>query len=241
MRFEPNTNSTLPGFNTLSPEEMANQVSSAMRRVYMWMVLGLLLTAGTAFVAVASPLVDILASQPILFIGLIIVEFGLVLGISFGIQRISVGTALGLFFLYAVVNGLTLSMIFALYTASSIALAFFATGCLFGAMSIIGYTTKMDLSRLGGFLLMGLIGLIVASIANMFLASTVLDAILTYIGILLFIGLTFYHTQRIKRLVASAQGDEQALGRIGVIGALSLYLDFINLFLYMLRLMGRRR
>ena len=217
--------------------------SNVLRRVYVWMALGLLVTAGVAAFVSVSPLSQVLAGQPLIFFALLIVELGLVVGLSWGINRISPATATLLFFAYAVLNGLTFSVLFLVYTLGSVATTFLATGALFGAMSIIGYTTKMDLSKVGSFLFMGLIGLIIAMLVNMFWANTALSWIVTFAGILLFLGLTIYDTQRIKRMTAAAlqQGDENVQARMGILGALALYLDFINLFLFILRLGGQRR
>ena len=217
--------------------------SNVLRRVYAWMTLGLLVTAGVAAFVSVSPLSQVLAGQPLIFFALLIVELGLVVGLSWGINRISPATAMLLFFAYAVLNGLTFSVLFVVYTLGSVATTFLATAALFGAMSIIGYTTKMDLSKVGSFLFMGLIGLIIAMVVNMFLANTALGWIVTFAGILLFLGLTVYDTQRIKRMTAAAlqQGDENVQARMGILGALALYLDFINLFLFILRLGGQRR
>jgi uncharacterized protein len=217
--------------------------SNVLRRVYVWMALGLLVTAGVAAFVSVSPLSQVLAGQPLIFFALLIVELGLVVGLSWGINRISPATATLLFFAYAVLNGLTFSVLFLVYTLGSVATTFLATGALFGAMSIIGYTTKMDLSKVGSFLFMGLIGLIIAMLVNMFWANTALSWIVTFAGILLFLGLTVYDTQRIKRMTAAAlqQGDENVQARMGILGALALYLDFINLFLFILRLGGQRR
>jgi hypothetical protein len=217
--------------------------SNVLRRVYVWMTLGLLVTAGVAAFVSVSPLSQVLAGQPLIFFALLIVELGLVVGLSWGINRISPATATLLFFAYAVLNGLTFSVLFLVYTLGSVATTFLATGALFGAMSIIGYTTKMDLSKVGSFLFMGLIGLIIAMLVNMFWANTALSWIVTFAGILLFLGLTVYDTQRIKRMTAAAlqQGDENVQARMGILGALALYLDFINLFLFILRLGGQRR
>lgn len=217
--------------------------AAVLRRVYLWMALGLLVTAGTAAVVSVSPLFQVLAGQPLIFFVLMIAELGLVIGISRGINRISPATATLLFFVYAALNGLTFSVLFVVYTLGSVAYTFLATAALFGVMSVIGYTTKMDLSKMGSFLFMGLIGLIIAMLVNIFWTNTALGWIVTFAGILLFLGLTFYDTQRIKRMTASAlqQGDEDVQSRMGILGALALYLDFINLFLFMLRLGGRRR
>lgn len=217
--------------------------SNVLRRVYVWMALGLLVTAGAAAFVSVSPLFQVLAGQPLIFFGLLIVELGLVVGLSWGINRISPATATLLFFAYAVLNGLTFSVLFAVYTLGSVANTFLATAALFGVMSIIGYTTKMDLSKMGSFLFMGLIGLIIAMVVNIFWANTALSWIVTFAGILLFMGLTIYDTQRIKRMTAAflQQGDENVQARMGILGALALYLDFINLFLFILQLGGRRR
>ena len=214
-----------------------------MRRVYLWMTLGLLVTAGTAAFVSTSPLFQVLAGQPLIFLVLMLAEIGLVLGLSWGINRLSPAAAMLLFFAYAVLNGLTLSVVFVVYTLGSLAFTFFATAGMFGVMSLIGYTTHVDLSKMGSFLLMGLIGLVIAMLVNMFWANTLLGEIITFVGILFFLGLTIYDTQRIKRMTIQGMqmGDENVQARMGILGALSLYLDFINIFLFLLRLGGRRR
>lgn len=216
-----------------------------MQRVYLWMALGLVLTASVAFyVSNSFTLLSLIFRSQWTFIGLVLVELGLVIGITRAINRLSPAAAVGLFLLYAAINGVTLSAIFLAYSLGSVALTFGTTAVVFGTMSVVGWTTKQDLSKWRGILFMGLIGLIIASIANYFLASTALDWIITYAGILLFLGLTVYDTNKIKLMATGSalQGaDETAVSRIGVMGALHLYLDFINLFLFMLRLLGRRR
>jgi len=220
-----------------------NVLESVLRHVYVWMTLGLLITAGVAAFVSASPLFQVLTGQPLIFFGLLIVELALVIGLSWGIMRISTTTAISLFMLYAAINGLTLSMLFGIYSLGSIASTFIASAATFGVMSIIGYTTKIDLAKMGTLLLMGLIGLVIAMIVNIFWANSTLGWIVTFAGIFLFLGLTVFDTQRIKRMTAAAlqQGDENIESRLGIVGALSLYLDFINLFLFLLRLTGRRR
>jgi FtsH-binding integral membrane protein len=217
--------------------------AAVLRRVYVWMTLGLLVTAGTAAFVSISPLFQVLAGQPLIFFVLMIAELGLVVGLSWGINRLVPATAVLLFLLYAILNGLTFSVLFVVYTLGSVASTFLATAALFGVMSIVGYTTKMDLSSMGSFLFLGLIGLLIAMLVNMFWTNTVLGWIVTFAGILIFLGLTFVDTQRIKRMTATAlqQGDENVQARLGILGALSLYLDFINLFVFILRLGGRRR
>jgi hypothetical protein len=207
------------------------------------MTLGLFITASVAAFVSASPLFQVLTGQPLIFFGLLMVELVLVMGLSWGIKRISTTTAIFLFILYAALNGLTLSVLFVAYSLGSIAFTFIASAATFGIMSIIGYTTKIDLAKIGTFLLMGLIGLVIAMIVNIFWANSALGWIVTFAGILLFLGLTVFDTQRIKRMTSTAlqQGDEDIESRLGILGALSLYLDFINLFLFLLRLTGRRR
>jgi len=217
-----------------------------MRHVYLWMCLGLFVTGFVSIALVYTPLFFLLVQilqVPLLFIGLLIGEVALVWWLSARIGTLSVGASRTAFIFYALLNGITMSVIFLAYTGSSIALTFITTASIFGAMAIIGYTTKMDLSKWGSYLLMALIGLIIGSVVNLFLASSALEWILTYAGILIFIGLTVYDSQRIKIMVASAMrsADESAVQRMGLMGALRLYLDFINLFLMLLRLMGRRR
>ena len=228
----------------LSEAQMSQTFIAAMQKVYTWMALGLLTTAVSAIAVFSLPfLAAIIFSSPIVFYGLLIGEIVLVIAIGRVVTKVSAGKGLALFFLYAFLNGLTLSVIFFIYDLGTIWLAFGATAVLFGIMSIVGYTTKQDLSNWGGILMMGLIGLIVASVANMFFANSTLDWIITYAGILLFLALTVYDTNRIKQMTyaALAAGQTEVVARMGVIGALRLYLDFINLFLYILRLFGRRR
>ena len=226
----------------ISEGELADKMRLAMQQVYLWMTVGLLATAGVAYFVVSTPLLQLVAN-PIVFFGAIIVELVMVVALSRAIARMSPAAAVGLFFVYAALNGVTMSVIFAVYTLSSIAVTFFATACLFGAMTIIGYTTSRDLTKLGGFLLMGLIGFLIGSVINLFFASSAFYWLLTFAGIAIFIGLTAWNTQRIKNMTLAAiqQGDDLAAQRIGIIGALSLYLDFVNLFLLLLRLGGRRR
>jgi len=211
-----------------------------MRQVYTWMGLGTLLTAGMAYVTVNTPLIN-LAANPIILMIAIIAEFGLVLGISFGFSRLSSGAASALFFLYAALNGFTLSMVLLAFTLGSVFAAFVSTTALFGAMTILGYTTKVDLTKMGTFLMMGVFGLVIAMVVNMFINSGPLDMIISMAGVLIFTGLTAYHTQRIGRMAAQIGTDGEAVAKLGIFGALKLYLDFINMFLFMLRLFGRHR
>jgi FtsH-binding integral membrane protein len=211
-----------------------------MRQVYTWMCMGLLLTTAVAYITVSTPLIN-LAANPIILLVAVVAELGLVMGISFGFNRISSGVAGMLFFAYAALNGFTLSMVLLSFSISSVFLAFAATAALFGAMTIIGYTTQVDLSKMGTFLMMGVIGLLIAMVVNMFANSGPLDMIISMAGVLIFTGLTAYDTQRIRRMAAGMSMNGESTAKFGIFGALRLYLDFINMFLFMLRLFGRRR
>ena len=219
---------------------------SVIKHVYLWMCAGLFVTASVSIALVYTPLFFVLVQileVPYLFFGLLIVEVGLVWWLSARIDKISVTASRVGFLVYAILNGITMSVIFLGFTQSSIALTFVTTAGLFGIMGLIGYTTKLDLSRWGSYLLMGLIGFLIGSVVNMFFANSSLEWVLTYVGILLFIGLTVYDTQKVKQMVRAAlqANDEHLVKRVGLMGALSLYLDFINLFLLLLRLLGKGR
>lgn len=213
-----------------------------MRKVYVWMTLALVLTGITAYGVASSPsLMMTIIQTPAIMWGLIIAELAIVIAISAAINRLSLTTATLLFVLYSVLNGATLSLIFAVYTMSSIANVFFITAGTFGVMAAYGYFTKRDLSSWGRLLLMALIGLIIATLVNVFLVkSTGFDLILSYAGVLIFVGLTAYDTQKIKQMLAMQTDMGEGAQKVALLGALSLYLDFINLFLYLLRIFGRR-
>ena len=222
----------------------ATAFTGIMTRVYTWMTAALCITAGVAYFTVSSPaLLQFIYGNSATIWVLFIAELALVMGVSWGINRLSPTTATALFLLYSAVNGLTLSGILFAYTLGTIFQAFAASALTFGVMSFVGVTTKKDLSSLGGLLFMGLIGLIIASVVNLFWANSTLDAIVTYLGVFIFVGLTAYDTQKIKSMgaVAEQYGDAATPRRIAILGALTLYLDFINLFLYILRLLGRSR
>lgn len=213
-----------------------------MRKVYVWMTLALVLTGITAFGVASSPsLMMTIIQTPAIMWGLIIAELAIVIAISAAINRLSLTTATLLFVLYSVLNGATFSLIFAVYTMSSIANVFFITAGTFGVMAAYGYFTKRDLSSWGRLLLMALIGLIIATLVNVFLVkSSGFDLILSYAGVLIFVGLTAYDTQKIKQMLAMQTDMGEGAQKVALLGALSLYLDFINLFLYLLRIFGRR-
>ena len=214
-----------------------------MAQVYGWMPCGLLLTAFVAWFAVRTPEVMMFVfSSKITFFGLIIAQLAVVFVLSGMVHRLSAGVATTLFMLYSALTGLTLSSIFVVYTYSSIASTFVVTAGMFGAMSLFGYTTKRDLSGMGKMLFMALIGIILASLVNIWLKSTPLMWAVTYIGVVVFAGLTAYDTQKLKAIGEQIDvRDASSLRKYSILGALTLYLDFINLFLMLLRIMGNRR
>ena len=227
------------------------RVNDFVRSVYNWMAIGLALTGFIAyFVAnnesLLSLLFQVVGNQlrpTMLFYGLIIGELALVFILSARVQKMQASTATAMFVLYAALNGATLSMIFLAYTSTSIVSTFFICAATFVACSIYGWITKRDLTSFGGFLFMGLIGIIIASVVNMFIRSSAMHMIISYIGVFVFIGLTAYDTQHIKNMaMTQPDGLEAAVVRKGaILGALKLYLDFINLFLMLLRIFGSGR
>ena len=226
------------GFNRLSTAQ--GLLSGVMSRVYAWMTAALLITTGVALFTVSSPAVlNLIYGNSAAIWVLFIVEIGMVIWLSAGINKMSETTARIVFLVYAALNGLVLSGIFFAYELGTIYMAFGASALTFAAMSFVGFVTHRDLSGFGGILLMALIGLIIASVVNMFWANSTLDTIVTYVGVFIFVGLTAYDTQKIKQMVSYA--DASVVGKVAILGALSLYLDFINLFLYILRLFGRSR
>jgi FtsH-binding integral membrane protein len=219
------------------------RVNSFIRSVYNWMAIGLGITGFVAYyVANTESLRQLIFGNQILFFGLIIAEFGLVIAISARIQKMQASTATALFVLYSALNGATLSLIFLIYTASSITSTFFICAGTFVTCSIYGWTTKRDLTSVGGFMTMGLIGIIIASVVNIFLRSSAMYMIISYIGVIVFVGLTAYDTQHLKNMaMTQPDGLEAGVVRKGaILGALKLYLDFINLFLMLLRIFGNR-
>ena len=219
------------------------RVNAFIRSVYNWMAIGLALTGFVAFYVYNTPaLRDLIFGNMILFYGLIIAELALVFTISARVHKMQASTATALFVLYAVLNGATLSFIFLIYTHSSIASTFFVCAATFIACSIYGWTTKRDLTSMGGFMMMGLIGIIIATLVNLFIRSSAMHMIIGYIGVLVFIGLTAYDTQHLKTMAVSQPADigAGAVRKGAILGALKLYLDFINLFLMLLRILGNR-
>ena len=230
--------------NNLVRNYAAKAAQTALfRSVYLWMTLALVITGFVAmYVAKSYALISMIAQNSIMFWGILIAELGLVMYMSARINRISFTTATLLFIAYSVLNGVTMSILFMVYTLSSIAATFFVTAGTFGAMALFGYVTKKDLTRIGSLCIMGVIGLIIASVVNLFLQNSMMDMIISYVGVLLFVGLTAYDSQKIKQLLG---GDDievnETTQKIALMGALTLYLDFINLFIYLLRILGDRK
>lgn len=218
-------------------------VSTLMKSVYVWMTLALAVTGMTAaYVAGNLPLMSAILSNRILFFGIIIAELAMVWTLSARIDRLSFATSGLLFALYSILNGVTMSVLFVAFTSASIAQTFFITAGTFGAMSLVGFTTKKDLTSMGSLFFMALIGLIIASLVNIFWQNSVLYWVISYVGVLLFVGLTAYDTQKIKQMVY-AHGNEvnETTQKLALLGSLTLYLDFINLFIYLLRILGDRK
>jgi len=218
------------------------QERTFVSKVYGWMAFALFVTAMVAMGVANTPAVrNVVLGNRAIFFGLILGELILVIALSAAIARISAATATIMFVIYSAVNGLTLSVIFVIYTEASIASTFFITGGTFAAMSAYGYFTKRDLTSIGNLCFMALIGLILASVVNLFLQNAMLYWVVTYVGILIFVGLVAYDTQRIKQIARAGIEEGEAAQKGAILGALRLYLDFINLFLLLLRIFGRRR
>lgn len=226
---------------TLGKEQNA-VFAKLMRSVYLWMVFALVITGLTAaYVANSPAYISALVNNPVLFYGVIIAELALVFIPSGRIHKMSFTSASLMFILYSLLTGVSLSTIFLAYTESSIATTFLITAGTFGTMSLVGFVTKKDLSKLGGILFMALIGLIIATLVNIFLVSDTLGWIINYVGVLIFVGLTAYDTQKIKQMVREYGTDiNEQTQKMALMGSLSLYLDFINMFLYLLRIFGNR-
>lgn len=211
-----------------------------MRKVYLWMTLALMITGITAAGVANSPnILALIYSSQVVMWGIIIAEFGLVIYISARLEKLPLSTATTLFALYSILNGVMLSSIFLLYSTAIISKVFFITAGTFGVTALYGYATKKDLSSLGNILFMALIGLVIATVVNVFMKSAMFDLILSYIGVIIFVGLTAWDSQKIKHMMMVQQDADESAQKLALIGALSLYLDFINLFLYLLRIFGR--
>lgn len=217
-------------------------VATLMRNVYLWMTLALVITGLTAlFTAQSEVLLSLIFLNTWTWIGLIVTELVLVLVLAAAINKMSFSVATLMFILYSIVNGLTLSVIFLVYEMPSIATTFFVTAGMFGAMAIFGTVTKKDLSGIGKFALMALIGLIIAGVVNMFLQNSPFDLVISAIGVVIFAGLTAYDSQKIRQMLVNAYDVDDTTQKIALYGSLRLYLDFVNLFLYLLRFFGNRK
>ncbi|GBC60681.1 BAX inhibitor (BI)-1/YccA family protein [Desulfonema ishimotonii] len=219
-------------------------VNAFVQSVYNWMAIGLALTGFVAYAVANTPAMwQLIFGNRLVFFGLIIAELALVFTISARVAKMRASTATSLFVIYSALNGLTLSAIFLAYTMSSVAATFFICAGTFGACSVYGMVTKKDLTSVGNFMFMGLIGIIIASVVNLFLRSSAMSMIISYIGVVVFVGLTAYDTQKIRQMAVTQPADLDAgTARKGaILGALTLYLDFINLFLFLLRIFGGSR
>lgn len=226
----------------LTAEQTSLIQATFMNKVYAWMSLALTLTGFIAYrTASSEALLNLIFGTQFVFMGLIIAELGIVFWMVSAMKRISSNLAIGLFLLYSALNGLTLSVILVAYTGASVASTFFVTAGTFGVMSAYGYFTKKDLTSWGNLLFMALIGLIIASVVNMFLNSSAMYWIITYAGVLIFVGLTAYDTQKIKRMSLELNIETEEGRKGAIMGALALYLDFINLFIFLLRIFGQRK
>jgi len=226
---------------TFTPSSaIAEQVATFLRAVYGWMCIGLAVTAVTAWVVASSPaVITAVATNRMLFWGLIIAQLGLVVALSARVHRLAPGTAALLFLAYSALTGVTISFVLLAFTGESVAATFVVTAGMFGALALYGTVTRRDVSGLGQFLFMGLIGVVLASVVSIFWQNDAFQFVLSFIGVIVFTGLTVYDAQRLKSMaLATPAGDA---GSYAIVGALSLYLDFINLFLMLLRLFGNRR
>ena len=229
-------------FNNQLTAQQEEIQRSFIVRVYGWMVIGLVITAMAAFVTLTVPgMLNTVFANPYIFFGLLIGELVVVVVLSAAVNRLQPAVAALLFVGYAALNGVTLSFLMLIYTGTSVVLTFGVTACTFGIMTLFGFTTHRDLTKLGSLLMMALLGLVIASVANIFFASPALYWIVTYFGILIFIGLIAYDTQKLKQMSLAVSEDGGLTQKASIIGALKLYLDFVNLFLLLLRLLGKRR
>ncbi len=230
------------GMTTEIGTRSGSAIATLLTGVYYWMTFALGISALCAWAVGTTPaLTKLIFQNPILTGVLIFAELGLVIAVSWGINKMSAATATALFAFYAALNGITLGTIFLIYSLPAITAAFATTAGTFAVMAVYGSVTRRDLSKFGSILFMGLLGLIIASIVNIFLRSSGLDWIITYAGVLIFVGLTAYDAQKIKHLYIAMGGDVETNKKIAVLGALTLYLDFVNLFLYLLRIFGGKR
>lgn len=232
------------GYDIAFNDVFQKDFAALMRKVYLWMTFALLITGFTAYFAANSvTMMDAMMNHCELFFGIAIAELVLVFMISSRINRLSLAQATVLFILYSLLNGFTLPFVFLAYTDESVGEVFMVTAATFGAMTLYGYTTKKDMTSVGKLLLFALVGLIIATLVNIFLRLTLLSLLVSYAGVVVFVGLTAYDTQKIKKMLLeeSKYGGGETSQKIALLGALSLYLDFINLFLHLIKIMGKKR
>jgi uncharacterized protein len=219
--------------------DAAERVSAFLWKVYAWMAIGLGLTAVVAFTVAGSPdILRVLVGNRLVFFGLMIAELGLVFYLSARVERLAPSTAAGLFALYSGLNGVTLSVVLLAYTGESVTTTFMVTAGMFGALALFGSTTKRSLAGAGQFLMMGLVGIILASVVGLFWRSDALQFLISVVGVIVFTGLTAWDAQRLKQMALTLPAGQ--MGSHAIVGALSLYLNFVNLFLMLLRFTGRR-
>ena len=236
----------MPQFENYAPYsagvDSLEAVNTIFRKVYQYMAAGLILTALAAYLTASSRfMLELLytSSAPLLILA--VAEIGLVIWLSAGINKLSPEGARNIFFVYSIINGLTMSSVLLVYTGESVTRAFLSTAGMFAAMSVYGLYTKRDLTGMGSFLRMGLFGLIIAMVINLFMRSSAMELYISVFGIIIFLGLTAWDTAKIKAIAESYGNDEAMTGKVAVLGALALYLDFVNIFLYLLRLFGKNR
>jgi len=230
------------GMERMQELERAAAMPKLMVKVYTWMTLALVITGLTALIVSRNEsLLQLIYGSKWVMIGMVVAELAIVIGVSAAIERLSLASATLLFILYSVITGAMFSSIFIVYTGASIAKVFFITAGTFGVMAFIGTTTKKDLSSVGRIAFMALIGLIIATLVNLFIKSSMFDLILSYVGVVIFVALTAYDTQKIKEMLALQTDMGEGAQKIALLGALSLYLDFINLFIHLLRIFGSER
>jgi FtsH-binding integral membrane protein len=228
-------------------DQSINIDSSAVSRsfvanVFSYMTLALVITGVAAYwFAASGNILALLQGSSLLLWGVMLAPIGMVLIMSFAFNRLSFSALMGLFLAYSLVNGISLSVIFLIYSSAAISKVFFITAGLFGAMAVVGYTTKTDLTKLGSILMMAVFGIVIASLVNYFMESAAFDYLISCVGVLVFTGLVAYDTQKVKRIGAGVEYGTATAGKLALMGALSLYLDFINLFLFLLRVFGGRR
>ncbi len=237
----------MPQFENYAPYTISvdsvESINALFRKVYHFMAMGLILTALAAYLTASSPaMIELLYTSRAPMLIIAVAEIGLVLWLGAGFNKLSASAARNIFFVYSILNGLLCSSVLLVYTGESVAKAFLSTAGMFGAMSIYGLYTQRDLTSMGSFLRMGLFGLIIAMVINLFMRSSALELYISIFGIIIFMGLTAWDTAKIKAIAASYDSrDENMTGKVAVFGALSLYLDFINIFLYLVRLFGREK